>query len=207
MKTRANRLLLRVAGGAFISFLLLLEGGCASGGTTGASSSAPAVAAYEKARITAWDSSRRFKALFKAEVSPKIGAVGRGYFSVWWDGASGSLAWRASAPIAGSGRGGLLQKGREGGDAESASPLPGRLAAADLIACILGTPDAAPSSSTVLDEQGRVIEMRFAKGEVVSFQPGEGVPRRIEAKVRGGQAVLVLESYGPWPENEEVPPL
>ncbi len=49
--------------------------------------------------------------------------------------------------------------------------------------------------------------MRFPKGEVVVFQPGSGVPRRIEANGLDGRAVLVLESYGPWPAGEEVPPL
>ncbi len=137
-----------------------------------------------------------------------MGAIGRGWLSVWWDGPSGSLVWRASAPIAGGGRGGLLRKGRgEGGEAESVSPVPGRLAAADVIACVLGTPDAPPSSSTLLDDQGRVVQMRFLNGEVVTFQPGSGVPRRIEANGPDGRAVLTLESYGPWPSGEEVPPL
>jgi hypothetical protein len=87
------------------------------------------------------------------------------------------------------------------------SPLPGGLASSDLIACILGTPDAPPSPSSVLDAQGRVVEMRFPNGEVVGFQPGSGVPRRIEANGPDGRAVLTLESYGPWPSGEEVPPL
>ena len=97
----------------------------------------------------AWDSSRRFKALFRAEVSPRIGAIGRGYLSVWWDGASGSLSWRTSAPIAGAGNGGLLRKGSgAAGDEPGVSPLPGKLGRpADLIACILGTPDAPASPS------------------------------------------------------------
>jgi hypothetical protein len=84
--------------------------------------------------------------------------------------------------------------------------VPGRLSPPDLLACILGTPDAPPSPSTVLDDQGRVVEMRFPNGEVVKLQPGEGVPRRIEANGRDGRAVLTLESYGPWPAGEEVPP-
>ena len=104
--------------------------------------------------------------------------------------------------------------------------MPGHLAATDLIACILGTPDTPASSSlpfeetsrglrlrvddsdrfALLDGQGRVVEMRFPNDEVVSFQPGEGVPRRIEAKGPDGRAVLTLESYGPWAAGEEVPP-
>jgi hypothetical protein len=197
---------LRVAGSAFVSLVFFLEGGCGSGSPAPASSGA--TAAYEANRAKAWDSARRFKALFKAEVSPKIGAIGRGYLSVWWDGASGSLEWRASAPIAGSGRGGFLRKGRgDGGEAESFSPVPGHLAGADLIACILGTPDAPPSPSAVLDDRGNVVQMRFPNGEVVTFQPGSGVPRRIEANGPDGRAVLTLENYGPWPSGEEVPPL
>jgi len=197
---------LRVAGSALVSLVLFLEGACSSGAPASVSSGASA--AYEANRAKAWDSSRRFKALFKAEVSPKAGAIGRGYLSVWWDGASGSLEWRASAPIAGGGRGGLLRKGMSvGGTEPDSSPLPGRLSSADLIACILGTPDAPPSPSSVLDDRGNVVQMRFPNGEVVTFQPGAGVPRRIEANGPDGRAVLTLESYGPWPSGEEVPPL
>ena len=177
-------------------------------------------------RVSAWDPSRRFKALFRAEASPKVGAVGRGWLSVWWDGATASLAWRSSAPIAGGGRGGFLRKVKgEGGDPEFASPVPGHLAAADLIACILGTPDVpdAPSlpfeetprglrlridesnRSALIDKDGRPIELVFPGGEVVKLQPGDGVPRRIEANGPDGRAVLTLESYGPWPPGEEVP--
>jgi hypothetical protein len=58
-----------------------------------------------------------------------------------------------------------------------------------------------------LDNQGRVVEMRFPKSEVVTFQPGEGVPRRIEASGPDGRAILTLESYSSWPASEEVPPL
>ncbi len=183
--------------------------------------------AYEEARAKAWDPSRRFKALFKAEVSPKVGAIGRGYLSVWWDGASGTLAWRASAPIAGAGRGGLLRKGRDAaGAAPAASPWPGRLSPPDLVACILGTPDArrlaliairgnsrglrlridGSKRTALVDREGRVVEMSFPNGEVATFQPGWGVPHRIEANGPDGRAILTLESYGPWPSGEEVPP-
>lgn len=177
--------------------------------SSAASPAASRLEAYERARATAWDPSRRFKALFKAEVSPKVGAIGRGYLSVWWDGASGSLEWRASAPIAGAGRGGILRVKEGSGDLaarESAALLSARLSALDLVACILGTRDAPPSADTLLDAGGRVVEMRFPDGEVVAFQPGSGVPRRIEANGPDGRAVLVLESYGPWPLGEGVPP-
>ncbi len=157
-----------------------------------------------------------------------MGAIGRGYLSVWWDGATGSLAWRASAPIAGSGRGGFLRKGRgAGSDAGFVSPVPGHLAQDDLIACILGTPDAPASPSlsfeetpkglrlridaskrtALLNDEGKPVELSFPNGEIVALQPGAGVPHRIEAKGPDGRAVLTLESYGPWPSGEEVPPL
>jgi hypothetical protein len=192
---------LRVAGPALVSLIIFLEGGCGSGSGPRASSTASALATYEKARLAAWDPSRRFKALFKAEASPKVGAIGRGYLSVWWDGATGSLAWRASAPIGGAGRGGFLRKGMSDG----ASPFPGNLAPSDLIACILGVPDGPLSPSVAVDREGRVIEMSFPSGEVVALQPGEGVPRRIEANGPDGRAVLTLEAYSSWPESEEVP--
>jgi hypothetical protein len=168
-----------------------------------ASSTASALATYEKARLAAWDTSRRFKALFKAEVSPKVGAIGRGYLSVWWNGATGTLHWRASAPIAGSGRGGFLGKGTSDGS----SLFPGKLGPTDLIACILGVPEESLSPSVAVDREGRVIEMSFPSGEVVALQPGEGVPRRIEANGPDGRAVLTLETYSSWPESEEIPPL
>ncbi len=194
---------------------------------------APTLEAYERARARAWDPSRRFKALFKAEVSPKVGAIGRGYLSVWWDGAAGVLSWRSSAPIAGSGRGGFLRKGKNGGvdadggaQAKRQSMLPGRLTSDDILACVLGVPDSALSSSApfeetskgvrlridaskrtaLLDGEGRPIEYSFPNGETVKLQPGEGVPRRIEANGPDGRAILTLESYSSWPEGEEVPP-
>jgi len=105
--------------------------------------------------------------------------------------------------IAGSGRGGVLRKGERGGD----SPLPGNLDPTDLIACILGSPADGSTRLARLDNQGRVVEMRFPKSEVVTFQPGEGVPRRVEANGPDGRAVLTLEAYSSWPESEEVPSL
>ena len=176
-----------------------MESGCGTGQPARAAT-APSDA-YERLRVRAWDSTRRFKALFKAEVSPKIGAIGRGYLSVWWDGATGTLTWRASAPIGGAGRGGFLRKGMSDGDL----PFPGSLAPSDLIASILGVPDAPPSPSVAVDPEGRPVKFSFPSGEVVALQPGEGVPRRIEANGPGGRAVLTLEAYSSWPEGEEVP--
>ncbi len=119
---------------------------------------------------------------------------------------------------------------KDGGNAaagEKAPLLSARLSAPDIIACILGTPDvpAAPSlpfeetpsgvrllldgstRSVLVDRGGKPIEFLFPGGEVVTLQPGDGVPRRIEANGPDGRAVLTLESYGPWPLGEEVPPL
>jgi hypothetical protein len=192
-------------------------------------------AAYERARARAWDPSRRFKALFKAEVSPKVGAISRGYLSVWWEGLTGTLTWRASAPLGGAGRGGFLRKGKSGGvEADGGAPgprqslLPGRLTSDDILACVLGVPESALSSSSpfeeaprglrlriddskrsvlvLVDREGRPIELSFPKGETAKLQPGEGVPRRIEANGPDGRALLTLESYSAWPEGEEVPP-
>jgi hypothetical protein len=229
--------LLRVAGGAFVSLVFFLEGGCGSGGAPRASSGAdsfPSIsAAYERARAAAWAPGRRFKALFRAEVSPNVGAIGRGYLSVWWNAAAGTLTWRSSAPLGGAGRGGFLRKGkREGGATDAATPdpshalLPGRFSSDDLLASLLGIPDAAASPSSpfeetprgwrariddskcfaLLDREGRPIELSFPNDETVKLQPGEGVPRRIEANGPEGRAVLTLESYSSWPEGELVPP-
>jgi hypothetical protein len=255
-RTRA----IRVGGSAFVSILFCLESGCVTGKPSSTSSSgtpprpaqpshsspfkeeseapspgASVLEAYERARARAWDPSRRFKALFRVEASPRVGAIGRGYVSVWWDGAAGLLSWRSSAPIAGAGKGGFLRKGMgaAGADAghaiaggDGASPFPGRLAASDLIACILGVPEAPASPSLPLEEtpkglrlriddsarsvladrDGRPTEFSFPNGETVKLQPGEGVPRRIEANGPDGRALLTLESYSTWPEGEPVPP-
>ena len=61
--------------------------------------------------------------------------------------------------------------------------------------------------SFLVDREGRVIEMSFPGDERVALQPGEGVPRRIEANGPDGRAVLTLEAYSSWPGNEKVPPL
>jgi hypothetical protein len=184
-------------------------------------------------RAAAWAPGRRFKALFKAEVSPSVGAISRGYLSVWWDGAAGTLAWRTSAPIAGEGRGGFLRKGKRGSEeAENKtsgprqSLLPGRLTSDDILACVLGVPESPLSSSpfegiprgwrallhdskgsVIVDREGKPIELSFPNAETVKLQPGEGVPRRIEANGPGGRAILTLESFSSWPEGEPVPPV
>ena len=121
-----------------------------------------------------------------------------------------------------------MKESAVGAEADDAGPpLSKRLAPADLIACILGTPEAAASPSSPFDEtprglrlrvdgskrsvllnaDGKPIELSFPNGEVVTLQPGAGVPHRIEANGPDGRAVLSLETYGPWPPGEEVPPL
>jgi hypothetical protein len=57
-----------------------------------------------------------------------------------------------------------------------------------------------------MDREGKPIEFSFPNDETVKLQPGEGVPRRIEANGPEGRAVLTLESYSSWPEGELVPP-
>ena len=90
---------------------------------------------------------------------------------------------------------------------DGALPFPGNLAPDDLIACTLGVPDAHLSPSIAVDSEGRPIQFSFPGGEIVKLQPGEGVPRRIEANGPDGRAVLTLEAYSSWSESEEVPPL
>ncbi|MFN7987154.1 MAG: hypothetical protein U0529_06750 [Thermoanaerobaculia bacterium] len=179
---------------------------------------ARAVSAVLAARDDAWRP-RRFKALFRGEVSPKVGPVVRGYLALFWDGES--LAWRASVPLAGAGRSGILR--RSGGDAGEL--FPGRLDARDVLAALLGVPEEAPSGEGALVRDGRV-ELRLPSGEGravlvtgagevtglvlpagvrVEVSPGAGVPRRVEVHGPDGRALLTLESYGPWPEGEEAP--
>jgi hypothetical protein len=121
----------------------------------------------------------------------------------------------------------------DGGATDPATPdpssalLPGRFSSDDLLASLLGSPvaPASPSSpfeetprgwrvhvddskrSILVDREGKPIEFSFPTGETVKLQPGEGVPRRIEANGPDGRALLTLESYSAWPEGEEVPPL
>ncbi len=170
------------------------------------------------ARDEAWGP-RRFKALFRGEVSSKAGFTVRGYLALFWDGEK--LSWRASVPLAGSPRSGTVR--RSGGEADEL--FPGRLAAADLLAVLLGIPEEIPSGEGAVVRGGR-IELKVPSGDGravlvstpggvtglllpggvrVELSPGAGVPRRIELTSPEGRAVLTLESYGGWPEGEEVP--
>jgi len=178
---------------------------------------ATAVSAALAAREAAW-SPRRFKALYRGEVAPRIGASVRGYLSLFWDGES--MAWRASVPLAGTPRSGTIR--RSGGD--QGDLFPGRLAAADVLAALLGVPEEAPTGegavvrggrvelklqsgdgrTVLVSPEGQVTGLVLPAGARVEIEPGVGVPRRIEVKGPEGRAVLTVESYGPWPEGEGV---
>ena len=208
-----------VAAAAFVA----LSAACRSAAPPPAMPAGPAatvraVASVLAARDAAWRP-RRFKALFKGEVSPKVGVAVRGYLALFWDGES--LSWRASVPLAGAGRSGTLR--RTGGGADEL--FPGRLDARDVLAALLGVPEEAPSGEGALLRDGRVAlslpsgegraVLVSAAGDVtglllpagvrVEIAPGAGVPRRVEVNGPEGRALLTLESYGPWPEGEEAP--
>lgn len=179
---------------------------------------AAAVAAVVAARDGAWGP-RRFKALYRGEVSPRLGVAVRGYLSLFWDGEA--LTWRASMPLAGSGRSGVLS--RSGSD--TGELFPGRLAAGDVLAALLGAPEALPTGegavlrgervelklptgegrAVLVSPSGEITGLVLPAGVSVELSPGVEVPRRIEMKGREGKAVLTLESFGPWSEGEEAP--
>ncbi len=205
-----------VAGKLGLLGLLVVLAGCAS--VPPAPPSVDLATAWSRARAEAW-APRRFKALFRGEVVPRVGVAVRGYLSVWWDGET--LVWRASAPLGGAGKGGVLWR-----DADEASGLfPGPLSARDALAAILGVADvaAAPGASPawsngafrlpladglrhgLLDGAGQVVGLDLPGGVTVRFEPGEGVPRKITARGPEGGAVLTLESFGAWPAGERIP--
>jgi hypothetical protein len=164
---------------------------------------------------------RRFKALYAVEVSPVIGAVQRGFLTLFWDGRR--LLWRTSLPMAGQVGEGLLERGAAspGG---LASALSSRLNDSDALAVLLGAPECpetaplvegdgnsfrlileADGRDVVLGPSGRVSGMGFPGGVGVLLEPGEEVPARIEVKSRRGRALLKLEAAGDWPV-QELPP-
>lgn len=189
-----------------------------SAGPAGAEATARAMASVRAAREEAWRP-RRFQALFRGEVSPKVGVALRGYLSLRWDGEA--LEWRASAPLAGSGRSGLLRK--SGGDAEGI--FPGRLGARDVLAVLLGVPEELPSPEgaslnagrvalrlpsgegreVLVSTSGQVTGLVLPDGVRVDLTAGAGVPRRIAVRGPEGNAVLTLESFGDWPAGEGEP--
>lgn len=180
--------------------------------------SASALATVLAIRDETWGP-RRFKALFRGEISPKAGLAVRGYLALFWDGET--LAWRASVPLAGSPRSGTI---RRSGGGDAGQLFPGRLAATDVLAALFGIPEELPSADGAL-LRGDRVELKLPSGEGravlvsrpggvtgltlpgdvrVEISPGAGVPRRIEVRGPEGRALLTLESYGAWPEGEEV---
>ena len=177
-----------------------------------------ALATVLAARDVAW-SPRRFKALFRGEVSASAGLTVRGYLALFWDGES--LAWRASVPLAGTPRSGVIRRA----GSEASELFPGRLAGADLLAVLFGVPEEPPSGegafvrggrielklpsgdgrAVLVSPSGGVTGLLFPGGVSVELSPGDGLPRRIELTGPEGRALLTLESYGGWPAGEEVP--
>lgn len=177
------------------------------------------VKAWETRRAAAY-SPRRLKALFRGEAAPRYGATMRGYLSVFWDGTT--LAWKASAPLAGSGQGGRLT--RSGEPAGAASPFPAGLASADVLGALLGVLDLpaagrpavriAEGIRVTLDDAGRsatlapngaVTGLEFPDGTRVTVEGASPFPLRLRAKGPRGTASLVLESWAEWPESEPAP--
>jgi hypothetical protein len=201
--------------------LLVLLGACAKPVPRTASTADQAERArtsWEKARAAAF-APRRFKALYKGELSQKKGTVMHGFLTVYWDGET--LQWKVSAPLAGA-KGGKLRRGqalvkRRG------SPFPGELGSDDAIGALLGALDVSAAGRPVerdtdadrialdgaraalLNDQGQVIALELPGKSLVRYEPGEGVPRKIDADGSDGHATLVLESLQPWPEGEAVP--
>jgi hypothetical protein len=183
-----------------------------------AAATATAVSAVLAARDAAWRP-RRFRALFRGEVAPRVGVAVRGYLALSWDGET--LAWRATAPLVGAARTGAIRRS----DDDAGDLFPGRFGARDVLAALLGVPEEAPTGEGAVARGGR-LELRLpsgegrtvavsAAGEVVALalpdgvrvelSPGAGVPRRIRVSGPEGSALLTLESFGPWPEGEAEP--
>ncbi len=177
--------------------------------------------------MKAWDARRaaayaprRLKALFRGEAAPKIGATMRGYLTVFWDGTT--LVWKASAPLAGSGREGRLVLSAE--PAGEASPFPSGLTSADVVGALLGVLDLPAAGRPVdrigreirlsLDDAGRkafllpdgtVTALVFPGGTRVTLEGAAPFPLRLSAKGPRGRATLVLESWAEWPADEPAP--
>ena len=201
-----------------VAAALLVLGACRSAGPAGVPAgpeqTAQALASVSAAREAAWRP-RRFQALFRGEVSPKVGVAVRGYLTLRWDGEV--LAWKVSAPLAGAGREGVLR--RAGGGAEGL--LPGRLSADDVLAAIFGVPEETPSGegasvlrdgrlvlplpsgegrAVVVSAAGEIAGLLLPDGVRVELTPGSGLPRRIAIRGPEGNAELTLESFVAVPE-------
>ena len=113
--------------------ILLLVPACRTAGPAATPAdperTARSVAAVFAAREKAW-APRRFKALYRGEVAPKVGLRVRGFLSLFWDGEA--LEWRASAPLAGSPRAGTIRRG----DLDGGGLFPGPFGASDVLAVL-----------------------------------------------------------------------
>lgn len=200
--------------------ILLLVPACRTAGPAAVPAdparTARSVAAVFAAREKAW-APRRFKALYRGEVAPKVGLRVRGFLSLFWDGET--LEWKASAPLAGSPRAGTIRRG----DVDGGGLFPGPLVASDVLAAFLGVPEELPTGegavlragrvelslpsgggrAVLVSEDGSVTGLLLPGGVRVELAPGPLVPGRIEVEGREGTALLSLESYAPWPEGEE----
>ncbi len=152
---------------------------------------------------------RRIKALFTGRISPKVGPIGRGFVSLFWDGLV--LRWRTSVAIAGN-----LQEGEMVlGGGKEARLLPPPFTEDDAISVFLGVPVWEMGDAVVerfggryrLSIAGRSVEvtsagvidrMRFPDGTVATLEPGDGLPRSVRIEGRSGIAELKLESLAPW---------
>ncbi|MHB8796872.1 MAG: hypothetical protein ACYDBY_00255 [Thermoanaerobaculia bacterium] len=197
---------------------LLVLGACRSAGPAGVPAGpeevAQALSSVLAVREEAWRP-RRFQALFRGEVSPKVGMAVRGYLALQWDG--DALAWSVSAPLVGVVREGRLR--RAGGGAEGL--LPGRLASHDVLAALFGVPEEAPSAegasllrngrlvlplpsgegrAVLVSPAGKITGLLLPDGVRVELTPGAGLPRHIAIRGPDGNAVLTLESFGALPE-------
>ena len=165
---------------------------------------------------------RRVKALYSVEVTPVIGAVQRGFLSLFWDGRR--LLWRTSLPMAGQVGEGSLERGSRSPGGLAAA-LSSRLEDSDALAVLLGAPECparvpavewdgssyrfllgGEGRTVVMEPSGRVTGMGFPGGVEVRLAPGEALPARIEVESRKGRALLKLQTAGDWPEGESAPP-
>ena len=197
---------------------LLVLGACRSAGPAGLpvgpEETARVLSSVLAAREEAWRP-RRFQALFRGEVSPKVGVAMRGYLTLQWDG--DALVWQVSAPLAGVVRAGVLRRAEGGVE----GLLPGRLAAHDVLAALFGVPEEAPSAegssvlrngrfvlplpsgegrAVLVSRSGRIDGLLLPDGVRVELTPGADLPRRIAIRGPEGNAVLTLESFGALPE-------
>ena len=147
---------------------------------------ARAVSAVLAARDEAWGP-RRFKALFRGEVSPKVGMTVAGLPRPLLGRRDALLAGLRPARRAPGAPARLRRSGGEAGEL-----FPGRLAAADVLSVLLGVPEESPSGEGAVVRGGRV-ELKLPSGDgravlVSPFGRGHGArppvrrPRGVRAR-------------------------